>query len=201
MRQICLLITAAMMSLSGLCFAIIPEESKTMNAQEKHPVVLFKTTAGDIKVELDAEKAPNTVKNFLQYVNEGHFNETIFHRVIDGFMIQGGGFTKDMQQKPVHASIKIESDNGLKNKRGTIAMARTSDPNSATAQFFINVVDNSFLDFTSKSPSGYGYTVFGHVTEGMDTVDKIRKAKTGNKGAFSDVPVEAIVITEAKEIK
>lgn len=173
----------------------------TTAPQTKHPVVLIKTTAGDIKVELDADKAPISVKNFLQYVNEGHYDGTIFHRVIEGFMVQGGGFTKDMQQKPVHAPIKIESDNGLKNTRGTLAMARTSDPNSATGQFFINVVDNKFLDFTSKSPSGYGYAVFGRVTEGMDVVDKIRKMKTGNKGAFSDVPVESIEIIEAKEIK
>lgn len=203
MRQICLYFVAAMMSLSGLCFSLTSEENKTMttNPQTKHPVVLIKTSAGDIKVELDADKAPISVKNFLQYVNEGHYNGTIFHRVIEGFMVQGGGFTKDMQQKPVHAPIKIESDNGLKNTRGTLAMARTSDPNSATGQFFINVVDNKFLDFTSKSPSGYGYAVFGRVTEGMDVVDKIRKMKTGNKGAFSDVPVESIEILEAKEIK
>lgn len=167
----------------------------------KHPVVLIKTTAGDIKVELDGDKAPLSTKNFLEYVNEGHYNGTIFHRVIEGFMVQGGGFTKDMQQKPVHAAIKIESDNGLKNKRGTLAMARTSDPNSATAQFFINVVDNDFLDYKSKTSTGYGYAVFGHVTEGMDVVDKIRKAKTGNKGPFGDVPVETIEIIEAKEIK
>ncbi|HEV8053070.1 MAG TPA: peptidylprolyl isomerase [Parachlamydiaceae bacterium] len=167
----------------------------------KNPVVLIKTTAGDIKVELDAVKAPLSTKNFLQYVNEGHYNGTIFHRVIEGFMVQGGGFTKDMQQKSVHAPIKIESDNGLKNKRGTLAMARTSDVNSATAQFFINVVDNSFLDFRDKTSSGYGYAVFGQVTEGMDVVDKIRKSKTGNKGSFSDVPVETIEILDVKEIK
>jgi cyclophilin family peptidyl-prolyl cis-trans isomerase len=203
MRQICLYFVAAMMSLSGLCFSLTSEENKKMTTtpKTKHPVVLIKTTAGDIKVELDADKAPISVKNFLQYVNEGHYDGTIFHRVIEGFMVQGGGFTKDMQQKPVHAPIKIESDNGLKNTRGTLAMARTSDPNSATGQFFINVVDNKFLDFTSKSPSGYGYAVFGRVTEGMDVVDKIRKMKTGNKGAFSDVPVESIEIIEAKEIK
>jgi peptidyl-prolyl cis-trans isomerase B (cyclophilin B) len=182
------------------CISLTSEGNSEM-ATTKHPVVLIKTTAGDIKVELDAEKAPISTKNFLEYVNEGHYDGTIFHRVIDGFMVQGGGFTKDMKQKPTHAPIKIESDNGLKNTRGTLAMARTGDPNSATSQFFINVVDNKFLDFTSKTPSGYGYAVFGHVTEGMDVVDKIRKAKTGNKGPHGDVPVETIEIIEAKETK
>jgi len=201
MRHICLIFVAAM-SLSGLCFSATSQETKVMStSQTKNPVVLIKTTAGDIKVELDAVKAPISTQNFLTYVNEGHYNGTIFHRVIEGFMVQGGGFSKDMNQKTVHAPIKIESDNGLKNTRGTLAMARTSDPNSGTAQFFINVVDNPFLNFTAKNPSGYGYAVFGHVTEGMDIVDKIRKTKTGNKGAFSDVPVETIEIIEAKEIK
>ena len=171
-----------------------------MSSQHKHPVVLFKTSAGDFKVKLEEEKAPLTVKNFLEYVKEGHYNGTIFHRVIDGFMVQGGGFTKEMEQKPVHASIKIESDNELKNTRGTLAMARTSDPNSATAQFFINVVDNSFLDFRSKTPSGYGYAVFGHVIEGMDVVDKIKATKTGSKGPFENVPVEPIEIIEARQV-
>ena len=199
MRQVSFFFIAAMMSLSGLCFSATTQDSQQMS-ESKHPIILIKTTAGDIKVELDAEKAPISVKNFLQYVNEGHYNGTIFHRVIDGFMVQGGGFTKDMQQKPVHAPIKIESDNGLKNTRGTLAMARTSDVNSATAQFFINVVDNSFLDFRAKNPSGYGYAVFGHVIEGMDIVDKIKKTKTGNKGAFENVPVESIEIIDAKQI-
>lgn len=200
MAQICFLFISSMLCLSSLCFSLTSEENKEMTII-KHPVVLIKTTAGDIKVELNSDKAPISTKNFLDYVNEGHYNGTIFHRVIEEFMVQGGGFTKDMNQKPVHAPIKIESDNGLKNTRGTVAMARTSDPNSATGQFFINVVDNKFLDFTSKSPSGYGYAVFGHVTEGMDVVDKIRKAKTGNKGPFENVPVEAIEIIEVKEIK
>lgn len=169
--------------------------------QNLKPIFLIKTTAGDITVQLDGEKAPVSTKNFLQYVKEGHYNNTIFHRVIPGFMIQGGGFTKDMKQKSVHAPIAIESDNGLSNKRGTIAMARTSDPNSATAQFFVNVVDNDFLDYKSKTPSGYGYAVFGKVTSGMDVVDQIRKVKTGNKGAFSDVPVEPVEILEVKEVE
>lgn len=199
MRQVCLLFVAAM-SLTGLCFSATPQDTDMTTSPSKHPVVLIKTTVGDIKVELDSEKAPVTVKNFLQYVNEGHYNGTIFHRVIDGFMVQGGGFSKDMQQKPVHAPIKIESDNGLKNTKGTIAMARTSDVNSATAQFFINVADNDFLNFRAKNPSGYGYAVFGHVTEGMDVVDKIRKAKTSTKGPFENVPVEAIEIVDVKQV-
>ena len=167
----------------------------------KNPVVLIKTTLGDITVELDPAKAPISVKNFLVYVNEGHYNGTIFHRVIKGFMVQGGGFTKDMTQKPVHAPIAIESDNGLKNKHYTLAMARTSDVNSATAQFFINSTDNDFLDFRAKNASGYGYAVFGKVIEGMNVVDKIENAKTGTSGAFRDVPEVPVQIIEAKEIK
>ena len=167
----------------------------------KNPVVLIKTTLGDITVELDPAKAPISVKNFLVYVNEGHYNGTIFHRVIKGFMVQGGGFTKDMTQKPVHAPIAIESDNGLKNKHYTLAMARTSDVNSATAQFFINSNDNEFLDFRAKKTGGYGYAVFGKVIEGMNVVDKIENAKTGTSGAFRDVPEVPVQIIEAKEIK
>lgn len=196
-----LFIILSIMSVSGFCFSATPKDVPDMStSKSKNPVVLIKTTAGDIKVELDAEKAPESVKNFLKYVEEGHYKGTIFHRVIEGFMIQGGGFSKDMKQKSVHAPIKIESDNGLKNTRGTIAMARTSDPNSATAQFFINTVDNGFLDFRSKTPSGYGYAVFGHVTDGMDVVDKIRKAKTGTKGVFENVPVEAIEILDVTKV-
>lgn len=173
----------------------------TQQSAGKNPTVLIKTNLGDIKVELYPEKAPETVKNFLQYVNDGFYSHTIFHRVINGFMIQGGGFTADMKQKPVRAPIKIESNNGLSNKRGSIAMARTNDPNSATAQFFINVVDNKMLDYTSSDARGYGYTVFGQVVEGMDTVDKIRKVKTGYKGVFADVPSETVEILEVKEVK
>jgi len=166
---------------------------------KKNPVVLVKTNFGDMKIELYPEKAPITVQNFLDYVSDGHFNQTVFHRVIDGFMIQGGGFTKDFDQKPTKKSIKNEADNGLKNLRGSIAMARTSDVNSATAQFFINVVDNDFLNFKSKSPHEYGYCVFGQVIDGMDIVDKIRKVKTGSKGPHRDVPTETIEILSAKE--
>lgn len=162
--------------------------------------VLFKTTAGDFTVALNAEKAPETVKNFLQYVNDKHYDGTIFHRVIGNFMVQGGGFTPAMQEKPTRAPIKLEAQNGLKNVRGSIAMARTAAPHSATAQFYINVVDNPGLD--APSPDGYGYTVFGTVVQGMDTtVEKIRKAPTGNKNGYSDVPMSALVIQSATVIK
>ena len=177
------------------------KESNTMpKSTKQHPVVLLKTSAGDIKIELYPEKAPITVKNFLQYVNEGFYTNTIFHRVIKGFMVQGGGFTKEMKQKAGHAPIANEAENGLKNDRGTIAMARTSDINSASSQFFINAVDNAFLNFTDKTSRGYGYCVFGKVTEGMDIIDKILQAKTSTQGGHGDVPVEAIVLLEAKEI-
>ena len=160
--------------------------------------VKLTTNHGDIVIELDAEKAPETVKNFLAYVEAGHYDNTIFHRVINGFMIQGGGFEPGMKQKPTGAPIKNEADNGLKNEAGTIAMARTQDPNSATAQFFINVVDNDFLDFKAPSGQGWGYCVFGEVTEGMDVVDKIRAVATGNKGFHQDVPKEDVVIEKAE---
>lgn len=203
MSKVCFILLTGMMSLASLCFSANIQDNDTMKKQEqtaKHPVVLFKTSMGDIKVELNPEKAPITVKNFLQYVNDGHFNHTIFHRVIDGFMIQGGGFTKDFQQKPSRAPIQIESDNGLKNTKGTVAMARTSDPNSASAQFFINVADNSFLDFKGKNPREYGYAVFGKVIEGMDVVDKIKKVKTGTKGPHENVPTDPVEILDAKVI-
>jgi len=203
MSKICSLLFLGIMSFTTLCFSATQQEKELMKDQEssvKNPVVLFKTTAGDIKVELNAEKAPITVKNFVQYVNDGHYDNTVFHRVIDGFMVQGGGFTKDFQQKPTRPSIQIESDNGLKNTKGTLAMARTSDPNSASAQFFINVADNSFLDFRAKNSREYGYAVFGKVIEGMDVVEKIKKVKTTTKGPHENVPVEAIEILDAKII-
>ena len=159
--------------------------------------VKLTTNHGDIVIELDAEKAPETVKNFLAYVEAGHYDNTIFHRVINGFMIQGGGMEPGMNQKATQAPIENEAANGLKNKRGSIAMARTSDPHSATAQFFINTVDNDFLDFKSPSGQGWGYCVFGEVTEGMDVVDKIRAVATGNKGFHQDVPKEDVVIEKA----
>jgi len=163
----------------------------------ENPVVLLETTSGDILVELYPDKAPETVANFLKYVDDGFYNNTIFHRVIPGFMIQGGGLTARMQQKDTSAPIKNEADNGLKNDRGTIAMARTMDPHSATAQFFINLVDNDFLNFQAPSGNGWGYCVFGRVTEGMDVVDKIAKVKTTTVGMYQDVPSDLVVITGA----
>ncbi len=160
-----------------------------------HPRVKVDTSLGSFVLELYPEKAPKTVANFLRYVREGFYNGTIFHRVIDGFMIQGGGFTPDYQRKPTRAPIPNEADNGLKNTRGTIAMARTMDPHSATAQFFINVKDNPFLDYRSPTPRGWGYAVFGKVVEGMDVVDKIRHVDTGPGGPFpKDAPREPVII-------
>ena len=152
------------------------------------------TSKGVIKLELDAEKAPITVANFLEYVKSGHFEGTIFHRVIPGFVIQGGGLQSGMREKPTNAPIENEADNGLKNLTGTICMARTNDPHSATSQFFINLKDNSFLDHTGKNAQGWGYAVFGKVTEGMDVVEAIAAVRTGNAGYHQDVPVEDIVI-------
>jgi len=159
--------------------------------------VLLKTNQGDITLTLDALKAPKTVANFLQYVKNGHYDGTIFHRVIDNFMIQGGGMTPGMKEKTSGAQIENEANNGLKNERGTVAMARTSDPHSATAQFFINVNDNDFLNHTAPNAQGWGYAVFGKVTDGMDVVDKIRKVKTGSSGFHQDVPTEDVVIEKA----
>jgi peptidyl-prolyl cis-trans isomerase B (cyclophilin B) len=162
-----------------------------------NPKVLMRTSKGDIRLELDADKAPATIKNFLTYANEGFYDGTIFHRIIDGFMVQGGGFDQDMKQKATHAPIKNEADNGLKNERGTIAMARTGDPHSATAQFFINQKDNSFLDHRSKDARGWGYAVFGKVTDGMDVVDRIAANPTGPAGPFTkDVPKSPVVIEQ-----
>ena len=163
-------------------------------------MIKLQTNLGTITLKLDAEKAPVTVKNFVQYVQDGHYDNTIFHRVINGFMIQGGGFAPGMKQKDTREQIENEAANGLKNKRGTIAMARTNDPHSATAQFFINVSDNDFLDFKAPSGSGWGYCVFGEVVEGMDVVDKIKSVKTGNKGFHQDVPVEDVIIEKAEAI-
>lgn len=158
--------------------------------------VKLSTSEGDIVVQLDAAKAPKTVENFVQYVKSGHYNGTVFHRVIKTFMIQGGGMTPDMKEKTPRAPIPLESRNGLSNVRGTLAMARTSIPDSATAQFFINVKDNNFLD-SAQSPDGNGYAVFGKVVQGMDVVDKIRMVETGQKGPHGDVPLKPIVIKQA----
>lgn len=178
---------------TGLGFANT-EEFVQMESKSQNEIVILKTSHGDIKIQLFSTKAPATVKNFLDYVSEGQYNGTIFHRIIDGFMIQGGGFTKDFQQKQTKPAIKNESNNGLKNSRGTLAMARTLHPHSATAQFFINVVDNNFLDYRGDAPNECGYCVFGEVIDGMDVVDKIRKVKTGDFAGHHDVPKETIEI-------
>ncbi|KMZ13062.1 Peptidyl-prolyl cis-trans isomerase PpiB [Candidatus Burkholderia humilis] len=160
-------------------------------------MVELHTNHGVIKLELDADKAPKTVENFLNYVKKSRYDNTVFHRVVDGFMIQDGGFEPGMNQKPTDAPINNEANNGLKNDNGTIAMARTNDPHSATAQFFINVKDNDFLNHSSPTPQGWGYTVFGKVIEGMDVVEKIKKVKTGSKGFHQDVPTDDVVIEKA----
>ncbi len=183
-----------------------PKKGATVSVQstdkakvnETKPILVMETSMGKVEIELDGEKAPISTKNFLRYADENFYAGTIFHRVIKDFMIQGGGFTKDMSQKPVHESIKNEAANGLKNTRGTLAMARTSVVDSATAQFFINTVDNAFLNYSSPDPRGYGYAVFGHVTSGMDIVDKIRAAATTTKSGMGDVPVESIEIKSIK---
>ena len=169
----------------------------TEKAKETDMVVI-KTSLGEIKVKLAADKAPLTAANFLSYVDEGHYDGTIFHRVIGNFMIQGGGFDAGMRQKPTKAPIKNEAANGLQNKRGTIAMARTMVVDSATSQFFINVVDNGFLDFRAPNPQQFGYCVFGEVVEGMDVVDKIRAVQTGTRAGMGDVPLETVEIISAK---
>ncbi|MEO3865555.1 peptidylprolyl isomerase [Rheinheimera fenheensis] len=161
-------------------------------------MISLHTNYGIIKLNLFADKAPATVENFISYVKDGFFDNTIFHRVINGFMIQGGGFTPDMQQKDTKAPIKNEANNKVANKKGTIAMARTSDPHSATCQFFINVADNDFLNFSSETSSGWGYCVFGEVVEGMDVVDEIKKVATGRSGGHSDVPVKPVIIEKAE---
>ena len=168
----------------------------SFSAMAANPSVVIKTSLGVIEAELFQDKAPISVKNFLEYVKKGHYKETIFHRVIDGFMIQGGGFDKNLKEKSVGAPIKNEAGNGLKNEVGTLAMARTDVVDSATAQFYINVADNSFLDHRDESNAGFGYAVFGKVTSGMPVVNKIKAQKTGNRGPLEDVPVEPVVILD-----
>lgn len=164
-------------------------------------MIKFKTNMGDITLELDFENTPLTAENFKNYANEGFYDGTIFHRVINGFMIQGGGFDKSMQQKSTKAPIMNEAPKGKQNKRGTIAMARTADPHSASAQFFINVADNDFLNFSSETPNGWGYCVFGEVKEGMDIVDKIKKVATSMKAGHDDVPIEPVIIEKVTVTK
>jgi peptidyl-prolyl cis-trans isomerase B (cyclophilin B) len=186
------------------CLAVVFSSTVLMTvarADQKAPKVKLTTTAGEIVIELDAAKAPETTANFVAYVNDKFYDATIFHRVIPNFMIQGGGFDKDMTQKQTKPPIKNEAGNGLKNTKGTVAMARTSEPNSATAQFFINVKDNAFLDHRDNTPAGYGYAVFGKVVSGMEVVEKIEQVKTTTKGPHQNVPVEAVVITKAEIIQ
>ncbi len=170
-------------------------------AEQTNPIVEVETSKGSMRIELLLDKAPRTVNNFLQYVDDGFYDGTIFHRVIEDFMVQGGGFTEQMDQKPTLPPIQNEADNGLSNARGTLAMARTSDPHSATAQFFINTTDrNTFLDHQSKTSQGWGYCVFGKVVEGLDVVDQLRSTETCTRGGHQDVPVDAIVINAVKRV-
>ena len=191
----CSILALTLALTTGQSFAADDDKN---NANENMPRVRLVTSLGDIVIELNQAKAPKSVENFLTYVNDGFYNGTIFHRVIDGFMVQGGGFTQDFQKKTVRAPIENEANNGLKNLNGTVAMARTNDPHSATAQFFINVSNNGFLDHRSPSPRGWGYAVFGKVVEGLDVVDAMRRTPTGSGGPFrKDVPRTPIVIQSA----
>jgi peptidyl-prolyl cis-trans isomerase B (cyclophilin B) len=183
----------------ALCAALPVKAACPKPSKANAPMVKLHTNHGVITLELNNDKAPLTVANFLGYVENGHYNNTVFHRVIDGFMIQGGGFEPGMKQKPTKATIKNEADNGLTNDAYTVAMARTPDPHSASAQFFINVKDNAFLNFKSATPQGYGYCVFGKVVEGKDVVDKIKQVATGNQGGHQDVPEQDVVIEKAEK--
>lgn len=183
-------------------FAEPTESTETPPPEQKElPMVLIKTSLGDMKVELFEKEAPVTVKNFLHYVDDGFYSGTIFHRVIPGFMVQGGGFDAKMQQKPTRAQIKNEATNGKKNLRGTLAMARTGVIDSATSQFFINVVDNAFLDHTAPNDRGFGYCVFGRITEGLDVADKIVQVKSSRSGMHENVPVEPVLILEVQRVE
>ncbi len=190
------------LALAGLMMlALIITTGSTARAERSHPLVKLETSMGEITLELYPDKAPATVANFLQYVKDGLYDGTIFHRVIPTFMIQGGGFDAQMNQKPTKAPVKNEADNGLKNEAYTVAMARTNVPDSATAQFFINVADNQFLNHTAKTPQGWGYAVFGKVIKGQDVVDKIKAVPTGNKGMHQNVPVEPVSIIKATVVE
>lgn len=179
------------------CFLVLTATA-TQAIAGSNPMIRMETTHGTMTIELDASAAPETVSNFLTYVDDGFYDGTIFHRVIPGFMIQGGGFDQDFREKKTRAPITNEADNGLPNLRGTLAMARTSDPHSASSQFFINSADNAFLDHTAKNASGWGYAVFGRVTEGLDVIDRISAEPTGNRGPYQDVPVNVMVILKAE---
>ena len=192
--------TAALGSTNGqqVARAAIASSSGSTNLQQTVVRAVIETSLGEIALELDAAKAPLTVANFVAYAKSGHYKDTVFHRVIDGFMIQGGGFTAAMEQKATRPPIRNEAANGLKNARGTIAMARTMIVDSATSQFFINLKDNGFLDHSAPNPRQFGYAVFGHVTKGMDVVDKIAQVRTGNVGYFQNVPIEPVIIRAVK---
>lgn len=197
-----LFLLGLMMTALVLSSAQAANQSTTQGStMSTNPQVLLHTNKGDITLELDAEKAPKTVENFLNYVNAGFYDGTIFHRVIKNFMVQGGGFEVGMAQKNTGDPVENEANNGLKNDRYTVAMARTNDPHSATAQFFINIADNDFLNHTNPTPNGWGYAVFGKVVDGMDIVDTIKDVKTGNKGFHQDVPVEDVIIETASVVK
>lgn len=192
-------IIAAIFLLANTVAGNKPENTSTQTTSKSKPakaksMVTLKTNMGDIQLELDAENAPHTVANFLEYANDGHYNGVIFHRVIPNFMIQGGGFEEGMKEKKTRGPIPNEANNGLKNDKYTVAMARTSDPHSASAQFFINSKDNDFLNFSSETQNGWGYAVFGKVTAGTDVVDAIEKVATGQAGHFGDVPLESVII-------
>ncbi len=174
-----------------------PTDTKDSGDKMSNPVIKMETSKGTMMIELDAEKAPKSAANFVEYVKDGFYDGLIFHRVIPNFMVQGGGMNPDMSEKPNKMPIQNEANNGLKNDRGTLAMARTNDPHSATSQFFINLKDNDFLNHTSESPAGWGYAVFGKVTDGLETIDEIAKVQTGNRGHHGDVPVEEVTIIKA----
>ncbi len=193
-RLLLALVTLIFMGTSIASAQDASTNSKTNTDNKTNTMVTLSTSAGDITLELDAEKAPKTVANFLEYANAGFYDGTIFHRVIAGFMVQGGGFTEQMNQKPTRSPVPNEADNGLQNLKYTVAMARTPDPHSATAQFFINVSDNSFLNFKSTQPDEYGYAVFGKVVAGEDVVDAMEQVRTGRVGPHGDVPLEPIMI-------
>lgn len=194
------LIFAASVLVLGMAAAAGAESGAEGGANGGNPRVAFETSKGRIVVELFADKAPRSVENFLAYVHSGHYDGTVFHRVIPGFMIQGGGFTPDMSQKPTRAPIQNEADNGLSNRRGTLSMARTGEPHSASSQFYVNLVDNSGLDHRDKSPQGWGYAVFGQVVEGMDVVDAIAGVRTGTRSFHQNVPVEPVVVQKAEVV-
>lgn len=189
-----------LLSFTAASFAAAKSAS-SKKPKRAYTMIKLQTNFGPITLELDAKAAPETVANFVQYVRDGHYNGTIFHRVIDGFMIQGGGFTADMEQKATRAPVRNEADNGLKNVAYSVAMARTPDPDSASSQFFINLADNGFLNFREPSAQGYGYCVFGRVSEGQDTVESIRKVRTGMRAGHQDVPVDNVIIETAEVVE